>query len=105
MLLRLVKVQFGVLEEAPDASSDEPFQASGRFSFGLSFAGSSSHVVLGDGAAALACDRNEVERSVELAITTTIEPMAVLALAGGDLDGCGAAESGVRGFAVAAAGV
>ena len=60
---------------------------------------------LGLWAAALAGDRNEVEGPVELAIAAAVEPMPVLVLAGGDLDGCGAAESGVRGFAVAAAGV
>ena len=103
MLLCVVKVQFGVLEESPDASGDEAFEASGGFSLGLAFAGSSGHVVLGDRAAALTGDGNEVERPVELAITATIEPVSVLVLTGGDLDGCGAAESGVRGFAVAAA--
>jgi hypothetical protein len=80
MLLCLVKVQFGVLEESPDASCDESFEASGGFSFGLAFAGSSGHIVLGDWAAALASDRNEVERPVELAITTSIEPVPVLVL-------------------------
>ena len=101
----VVKVDFGVLEEPPDASCDDAFEAPGGFSFGLAFAGSSGHVVLGDWAAALPGDRNEVERPVELAVTTTIEPVTVLALSGGDLDGCGAAESGVGSFAVAAAGV
>ena len=105
MLLCLVKVQFGVFEESPDASCDEAFEASSGFSFGLAFAGSSSHVVLGDRAAALAGDGNEVEGPVELAIAAAVESVLVLVLAGGDLDGCGAAESGVCGFAVAAAGV
>ena len=94
-----------MLEESPDASCDEAFEASGGFSFGLAFAGSSGHVVLGFRAAALPGDRNEVEGPVELAIAASVEPMTVLALAGGHLDGSGAAESGVRGFAVAAARV
>jgi hypothetical protein len=102
MLLCPVKVEFGVLEEPPDSSGDDPFEASGGFAFSLAFAGASSHVVLGDRAAALAGDGDEVERSVELAITAAIESVSVLVLAGGDLDGCGAAESGVCGFAVAA---
>lgn len=105
MLLCLVKVQFGVFEESPDASCDEPFEASCGFSFGFAFAGSTSHVVLRDRAAALSGDGNEAERSVELAIAASVEPMPVLVLAGGDLYGSGAAESGVRGFAVAAAGM
>ena len=105
MLPRRVKVEFGVLEEAPDPSCDEAFEASCGFSFGLAFAGASCHVVVGFRAAALACDGNEVERPVELAITTTVQPMPVLVLAGGDLNGSGAAESGVCGFAAAAAGV
>ena len=105
MLLCPVKVQFGVLEESPDSSCDEAFEASGGFSFGLAFAGSSRHVVLGFRAAALSGDGNEVERPVELAIAASVEPMPILVLAGGDLDGRGPAESGVRGFAVATAGV
>lgn len=94
-----------MLEESPDAPCDEPFEASCGFSFGLAFAGSPCHVVLGFRAAALARDRNEVEGPVELAIAASIEPMPVLVLAGGDLDRCSAAESCVRGFAVAAAGM
>ena len=66
-----------VFEESPDSSCDEAFEASGGFSFGLAFAGSSSHVVLGDRAAALAGDSNEVEGPVELTITTAVEPVAV----------------------------
>ena len=105
MLLCPVKRDFGVFEEAPDASGDEAFEASCGFSLGLAFAGATGHVVLGDWAAALTGDGNEVERPVELAIATAIEPVSVLVLSGGDLDGCGAAESRVRGFAVAATGV
>ena len=105
MLPRRVKVEFGVLEESPDASCDEAFEASCGFSFGLALAGSTSHVVLGGGAAALAGHGDEVERPVELAITTSVEAMPVLVLAGGDLDGRDAAESCVPSFAAAATGV
>jgi len=102
MLLCSVKGEFGVFEEAPDSSCDESFEASGGVSLGLAFAGSAGHVVLGDRTAALSGDSDEIERSVELTVSSAAESMSVLVLAGGDLDGCGAAESGVGSFAVAA---
>jgi hypothetical protein len=78
MLLCVVKVDFGVFEGAPDASGDEPFEASGGFSFGLAFAGPSGHVVLGDRAASLSGDGDEVERPVELAVASAAESAASL---------------------------
>ena len=68
MLLCRVEVEFGVFEESPDASCGEAFEAAGGLSLGLDLAGSSGHVVLGDGAAALPGDSDEGERPVELAI-------------------------------------
>jgi hypothetical protein len=105
MLLCVVKVDFGVFEEAPDSAGDESFEASCGFSFGLAFAGSAGHVVLGDRIAALPGDGYEVEGPVELAVASSAEPVSVLALAGGDLDRGGSAESGVGGFAVTTAGM
>jgi hypothetical protein len=87
--------EFGVFEEAPDTAGNEAFEAAGGFSLGLAFTGSADHVVLGGRAASLSGDRNEVERPVELAITTTAESMAFLVLSGGDLDRSGSAESGI----------
>ena len=105
MLLCVVKVDFGVFEEAPDSAGDEAFEASCGFSFGLALAGSAGHVVLGDRIAALPGDGNEVEGPVELAVASSAEPVSVLALAGGDLDRGGSAEPGVGGFAVTTAGM
>ena len=81
MLLCRVKVQFGVLEESPDSSGDEAFEASGGFAFGFAFAGSSGDVVLGGRAASLWGDGNEVERPVGLAIAVAVESVPVLVLA------------------------
>ncbi len=72
-LLCSVKSGFGVFQETPDASGDEPFDASSGLSFGLAFGGSAGDVGLGRRAASLPGDGDEVEGPVELAVAATVE--------------------------------
>jgi hypothetical protein len=58
----------------------------------------------GFGVVAGAGERDDVERAVELAVAAAVEPVALLAGAGG-VDGAGAGEGGEAGFAVHAGGV
>src|SRR4051794_33039223 len=102
MLLCLSSADGWVLEEAPDATGDEAFDAADGFAFGLALGDAAGDVGLRGWVASPLGDGDEVERPVELAVSAAVEAMAGLVLAGGRRHRRRAAEAGERGFAVAA---
>lgn len=81
MLLCLSSSDWRVLEESPDASSDEPFNATDRFAFGLPVGDSAVDVGLGGWVASPLRDGDVVEGAVESSVAAAVEPMTGLVLA------------------------
>jgi len=67
----------GGLEEVPDAACEVAFEAAERFAVGLAFGGLASDVGLGLGVAAGAGDGDAMDRRVGLAVTASVEAVAV----------------------------
>ena len=78
-LLCLVKV----LEELEDAASEVALQAAPNFADRLAIGCAAGDVSLGLEVAAGAGEGNQMQRPVELAVTETIEAVALNAAAGG----------------------
>ena len=78
-------------EGVVDLACDVAFEAAHDFALGLAFGGAAFDVGAGSVAVAQRADRDEVERSVGLAVAAVVEAVAG-GLAGGRGDRAGAAE-------------
>lgn len=86
MLLCLSSSDWWVLEQSPDASSDEAFDARMASRSVLAFGGAPGDVGLRGRVAPLLGDGDVVERPVQLTVTATVEAVAGLVLTGGRFD-------------------